>query len=243
MTSGHEPTQWDPTGLRRTWEALGAEDPFWAVLAASHAHGGAWDEAEFWETGRAQVAATLELLRTRGIAYERDVALDFGCGVGRLAGPFADHFRKVVGLDAARSMLNVARTKNPAGRKVLYVHSPNAALPFRDAAFGFVYSHLVLQHCGADAALGYVSEFARVLRPGGLAVFSMPTRLGDSTTRTWLGRAVETRAAGTVSMDMAAIPIDEMLAFLGRLPLRRELVFTSRDENAIEYGAYLVRKT
>jgi SAM-dependent methyltransferase len=239
MTTG-EPG--DVSHLRTTWEALGAEDPFWAVLAASDASGGGWDRESFWETGRTQVAGVLEFMRERGIAYEPGLALDFGCGVGRLAAPFADRFRKVVGLDAARSMLNVARTQNPAGRRVHYVHSANRGLPFADGAFDFIFSHLVLQHCPAETALGYIAEFSRILRPGGLAVFSMPTRLGDSTTRTWLGRPVQT-SIGIVSMDMTAIPMPEMLAFLEKLPWKLELWFATRDEHAIEYGAYLARKT
>jgi SAM-dependent methyltransferase len=244
MTAPEEPNpsaQWEPAKLRRTWEALGSEDPFWAVLAAPDAIGGRWDDAAFWETGRAQVRFVFDYLGDHGIGWRRGLALDFGCGVGRIAGPLADHFDRVVGLDAARSMLGVARTSNPAGRRVLYVHSADPRLPFRDAAFDFVYSHLVLQHCGPDAALRYVAEFARVLAPAGLAVFTMPTRLGDSTARTWLGRPVKT-GAGVVSMDMASVPMGEMLEHLDGLGVTRERVFTSRDDTGVEYGVYVVRK-
>jgi SAM-dependent methyltransferase len=236
-----DPPRFDPQTLRRTWEALGAEDPFWAVLAAPEAFGGRWDDAAFWDTGRTQVGFVLDFLETRGIRFGRRLALDFGCGVGRLCGPFADHFDHVVGLDVARSMLEVARTRNPAGRRVPYVQSASRTLPFSSGAFDFVFSHLVLQHCGAEAALGYAAEFARVLAPGGVTVFTMPSRLGASTTRTWRGRPVETRR-GVVSMDMAAVPRAEMLALLGRLPVSVALDFTSLDETGVEYGVYVARK-
>jgi SAM-dependent methyltransferase len=232
---------WDSRTQRRTWEALGSQDPLWAVLSEPEAIGGRWDDGAFWETGRVQVAFVFQYLAAKGIAFRRGVALDFGCGVGRLAGPFAEHFARVVGLDIAKSMLDVARTRNPAGRRVGYVQSAATRLPFRDAAFDFVFSHLVLQHCPGDAVESYVAEFARVLANEGVATFTMPARLGETTTRAWRGRAVETRE-GVVSMDMVAIPMTEILALIAKLPVRLELVFTSLDETGVEYGVYVMRK-
>src|SRR5262245_27527552 len=119
---------WDPVFLRKSWEALGAHDPLWAVLAAPESAGGAWDDDAFWETGRQQVRAVMAFLEGQGVRFERGRMLDFGCGVGRLSAPFAEHFAMVVGLDAARTMIDGARSRNPAGRRARYVHSANPAL-------------------------------------------------------------------------------------------------------------------
>jgi SAM-dependent methyltransferase len=47
---------------------------------------------------------------------------------------------------------------------------------FSDDTFDFVYSSLVLQHMRPEYSKNYIKEFLRVLAPGGLAVFQIPSR-------------------------------------------------------------------
>jgi SAM-dependent methyltransferase len=51
-----------------------------------------------------------------------------------------------------------------------------------------VYSWLVLQHMPRQLALGYISEFARVTKPGGVMVFQVPDRRQSSETDERNGR-------------------------------------------------------
>ncbi|HLJ97872.1 MAG TPA: methyltransferase domain-containing protein [Gemmataceae bacterium] len=46
---------------------------------------------------------------------------------------------------------------------------------FHDDTFDFVYSRLVLQHMKPEYSLNYIKEFLRVLAPGGLLVFQIPS--------------------------------------------------------------------
>ena len=55
--------------------------------------------------------------------------------------------------------------------------SPDLSM-FPDETFDFVYSNIVLQHMPFDLSTGYMREFVRVLRPGGVAVFTCPSRPG-----------------------------------------------------------------
>lgn len=48
------------------------------------------------------------------------------------------------------------------------------ALPFADASFPFVYSVSVLEHIGDDGDTRAIREIARVLKPGGQAVITLP---------------------------------------------------------------------
>ena len=48
---------------------------------------------------------------------------------------------------------------------------------FATDSFDLVYSWIVLQHLPPRIATRYISEFARVIRPGGLACFQLPSRL------------------------------------------------------------------
>jgi SAM-dependent methyltransferase len=73
-------------------------------------------------------------------------------------------------------MIDGARRLNQHGDRVHYHvnHDPNLSL-FEDSSFDFVYSALVLQHMEPRYATSYVEEFARVLAPGGVAMFQLPS--------------------------------------------------------------------
>ena len=60
-------------------------------------------------------------------------------------------------------------------------------LPFADESMDVVSSQQVLEHVHPDALHAFYSEEKRVLKPGGVAMHSIPHRLGpfDSHTRTW----------------------------------------------------------
>jgi SAM-dependent methyltransferase len=73
-------------------------------------------------------------------------------------------------------MIELARQKNRHGDRVRYVCNPRPDLSaFGDGAFAFVQTAIVLQHMRPQYALAYIREFLRVLRPGGLLFFQIPT--------------------------------------------------------------------
>ncbi len=47
----------------------------------------------------------------------------------------------------------------------------------RPGGFDLIYSSIVLQHIPEKYARAYIAEFIRVLRPGGIAVFQLPSKL------------------------------------------------------------------
>ena len=59
-----------------------------------------------------------------------------------------------------------------------YVVGDARFLPFRDEAFGVVFSYSVLQHLSKEDARAAVAEAGRVLRPGGQSLIQMPNWLG-----------------------------------------------------------------
>jgi len=155
-----------------TWQQLGKDDPLWAVLTRPDRRR-SWDLQEFLATGRAKVADTLAAVTaTTGWDGPYGDALDFGCGVGRLTRALSERFATVTGVDIAESMLERAREINADRPNCRFVHNQRADLStFEDESFDFVLSAITLQHIPPDAALGYIGEFVRVLRPVGIAVF------------------------------------------------------------------------
>jgi SAM-dependent methyltransferase len=161
--------------LRTNWEAFGREDPLWAILALPGKRFGRWEMKEFFDTGVAEVRELMRRLEGIGYPKGRERALDFGCGVGRLTQALAGHFTEVVGVDIAESMLRRARALNRFGVRCSYVHNDRrdlAVLGGRE--FDLIYTAYVLQHMEPSYAGGYVAEFVRLLRSGGVAVFQMP---------------------------------------------------------------------
>jgi ubiquinone/menaquinone biosynthesis C-methylase UbiE len=95
------------------------------------------------------------------------VALDAACGTGRHALALSELGHRVIGVDATEAMLAVARQKVPGAD---FRTGRLEALPVDGVSVDVVTCALALTH--VDELAPVISEFARVLRPGGRAVLS-----------------------------------------------------------------------
>ncbi|HEY1575313.1 MAG TPA: methyltransferase domain-containing protein [Pseudonocardiaceae bacterium] len=162
-------------GVRDVWERLGADDPYWAVLTEDTFHGGN-GRAEFFEIGRQEVRDALAVLDRHG-RPRGDVAVDFGCGVGRLTYALGEHFARVVGVDVAASMIDEANAHNSVPERVRFVHNTSTALPFADNSVDLVLSIITMQHMPPSLSLRYLLDMVRITRPGGHLMFQLPSHL------------------------------------------------------------------
>jgi SAM-dependent methyltransferase len=173
--------------LRRSeenWELLARSEPYYAVLTEDSFLGAAASpEAmrQFFSAGEAEAAWLLAL--AGGVAsgsFRPASALDFGCGVGRLAIPMARRIARVVGVDVAPTMIELARRHGDAAgianAEFLTLHDARS----RAQSFDFVYSLIVFQHIppasgyelmdwllGRVSAGGVAALHIAVSRPGG----------------------------------------------------------------------------
>jgi FkbM family methyltransferase len=167
--------------LRHVWQTLGREDPLWAVLSQADKRGGRWQPDEFLATGRAEIDTQMHMLAARGLPAGHTLALDFGCGAGRLSRALAAHFDHVAGVDVSPSMLETARALNADVPNIEFRENLSSRLDdIADGSVDFVYSNMTLQHIPASLAAGYVDEFFRVLAPGGVAVFQFVAGADES---------------------------------------------------------------
>jgi SAM-dependent methyltransferase len=144
--------------LRGAWEAEAAN---WVAWARRPGHD------SYWRFHRDRF---LELLPPPG-----RLALDVGCGEGRLPRDLAARGYTVAGVDASPTLIAHAREADPGGD---YRVADAASLPFADGAFDMVTAFMSLHD--VDDMPGAVGEIARVLAPDGRACLAIVHPIGSA---------------------------------------------------------------
>jgi ubiquinone/menaquinone biosynthesis C-methylase UbiE len=212
----------------RDWNELAELDPYWAILTSPGTRFGGWDSDEFFATGAAEIDVVMRHAAELGHPQGRARALDFGCGLGRVTRPLAGHFDECVGVDISEGMVRQARELNadvPGASFV--VNAADDLRRFNDASFDLVYSVIVLQHVPDRGAIEcYIAEFCRVLRPGGLAIFQLPSHIPKIFRLQWrrrlylalrgvgVGAAFLYRRLHLLPIAMSSIPEDDLVALV-----------------------------
>jgi malonyl-CoA O-methyltransferase len=131
--------------------------------------------------------------RLDDLTIEPKCVLDLGAGTGHATRALKRKFPQalVIASDIAEGMLSRAESQSRWLRRFERVRADAYSLPFRSDAFDLVFSSLMLQWC--DDLDAVFSEISRVLRPGGLLLFST---FGP-------GTLAELRAAWAESGDVA----------------------------------------
>jgi len=164
---------------------------FHGQLAAS------WERRYEKRSFQARQAVLVECLESRDLAGTS--WLDAGCGTGTLSRFLAGRGCRVLGVDAAMAMVEVADQLALHGDQSVHLKFERvetiAQLPLANEACDGVLCSSVLEYVSdVDACL---REFARVLRPGGLLLVSVPnrhsivrlTQAGCFRLGKWLGRS------------------------------------------------------
>ncbi|MDR4307442.1 bifunctional 2-polyprenyl-6-hydroxyphenol methylase/3-demethylubiquinol 3-O-methyltransferase UbiG [Chelatococcus sambhunathii] len=101
--------------------------------------------------------------------------LDVGCGAGVLAEPLARLGAQVTGVDPASDLIEVARAHaEESGLQIDYRAGAAEDLVAEGASFDIVVASEVVEHV-ADVD-GFVATIGRLVKPGGLALFSTINR-------------------------------------------------------------------
>jgi ubiquinone/menaquinone biosynthesis C-methylase UbiE len=107
--------------------------------------------------------------------------LDVGCGDG--ARTLANLPADAVGVDLARRGLELARRRVPNP----LVQGDMTALPVRSSAFDGLTAYYAVFHVPRDQQPTVYREFARVLRPGGRLLMTLPGGPFHTVRRGWMG--------------------------------------------------------
>jgi SAM-dependent methyltransferase len=207
---------------RQDWDELARFNPEWAVLSEPDARFDGWDMEEFFRLGSAQIARTMDVGEELALPRKRGSVLDFGCGVGRLSRELSRRFDRYVGVDISAGMVERARTLNGDLSNCTFVINDRPDLSrFEDGEFDAVVSFIVLQHIPDRGLIHrYIAEFARVLAPGGLLAFQLPSQMPLIYRLLWrkrlyrvaraLGMSVErAHRLGLDNMAMQSLPVED----------------------------------
>jgi SAM-dependent methyltransferase len=166
--------------IQDTWEQLGEKEPYFSVFTSEQ-----FKQAKikdnmdaFYATGRHNVEGMFKTLARNGIDCTRfRSCLEFGCGVGRNTRWLCERFARVYGYDISKSHLRIAenyftgqKIRNATFQRLRRVQDIKT-LP----AVDLVYSILVLQHNPPPIIELIVRQFIKILNPGGIAFFQVPT--------------------------------------------------------------------
>ncbi len=163
--------------LRCRWDEHGRIDPMWAVLTDPDKAGGRWPAEDFYAHGSGEIERLMKRLHELGVTDQRQRALDFGCGVGRLTNALADHYEHVDGVDISAEMVRLAAEMAPnRDRCTFHTNVAPDLATFPADQFDLVHCSMVLQHVGPDLTRAYIAEFARIVRPGGVVHFQLPVK-------------------------------------------------------------------
>jgi len=160
----------------RVWKRYGDQNPYYGVLTdPRYLADRMTDEsrAAFFSTGDAHVVQLLDLIfRVVNPEFVVNRVLDFGCGVGRLAIPFARHAQGVDGMDISASMLKEARV-NAAHfdvDNVAFLESDDE-LTEATGLYSLVHSYVVLQHVPLRRGMRLLGQLIDRIEPGGVGAF------------------------------------------------------------------------
>jgi SAM-dependent methyltransferase len=162
-----------------SWEHFAEVDPYLYILTDMKRT----DPRVFWQSGEQLVRTEiLPVIQSQEVAC--NVALEVGCGIGRLVLPLARHFRQVMGVDIARGMVQRASSfaKDNGVRNACFapIAGPEDFLQQTGKYAGncdFLYSLLVFQHIPDFSIIeGYLHVIRTLLHKHGIAYLQFDTR-------------------------------------------------------------------
>lgn len=197
------------------WHALAQADPYWAVLTTERFRSDRISTAElaqFFRTGEDYVAWVFDTCGKQfNVTLRPQQALDFGCGVGRLAIPLARRCGRVCAVDVADRMIQLAR-HHAAEQAVENIDRHLGRLETAAVqSYDFVHSFIVLQHIPVRIGLAILATIISRLEPGGIGVLHVTCAKSTGTTTSrprWLAGVRD--ALGSVYDRLRALLVPQM---------------------------------
>jgi 2-polyprenyl-3-methyl-5-hydroxy-6-metoxy-1,4-benzoquinol methylase len=166
------------------WEAFAAREPYFAVMTAPRflrANLTPDREREFFAGGEQYVEWLVRLIGERLVPEFAPMStLEYGCGVGRLAIPFARRAGAVTAVDRSPVMLETARRESERRDAAHIEFQTPKELFATGRRFELVNCYGVLQRMPPAEGLVLLRRLADLIGAGGVGVFHFPYRTTTS---------------------------------------------------------------
>ena len=157
--------RWLSYRARRTWDARADNEPLVATAAFD-----AKDWETYWASGRRDLDLMLGVAGADG-SLGSSLAVEIGCGIGRIARLVAGDFDRVIATDISAHMLKQAEDRAAVPNVSYVLLGSDLALPAPNNTVDLVYAWTVFRHVSEVVFAGYLDEALRVLKPGGRLAF------------------------------------------------------------------------
>lgn len=218
---------------RDTWEQLANDDPWRAVLTTLDGRALATDDEAreaFYRSGEEHVERIFSAIRAHFGETNFEIAVDFGCGVGRVAIPLARRCSSVIATDIAPTMLALAADRLQAQQVTNVTLQSSEEFVREDKPIDLFHSFLVLQHIWPDDGMRILRQVLPRVRTGGMVAIHVPYWIGGKLPRfpfRWarthlpffnaIANVVRGRPVRTPFMQMNAYDLTAITALLGEL--------------------------
>jgi SAM-dependent methyltransferase len=173
----YDPVEWSQRSLRSAAHLLHSKGLLTVPTSPKAPSLGEEERKRFFDSGRRQLARLAKEIETNtGCKLESRRALDFGCGVGRLALPMAERCEYVYGLDVSLPALREAaqHAKRVNLSNVEFIEA--SRLSELSGRYDLVQSLLVFQHIPSREGERIFATLVRGLRPGGVGAIQVTLR-------------------------------------------------------------------
>jgi SAM-dependent methyltransferase len=158
----------------KDWKKMGRQDPYYGVLSDEKfrlRNVTGEDLKELFSSGEQYVKDSENRIKQIfGQSLADRSILDFGCGVGRLVIPFAQHSSKnVVGVDVSPDIIEKAKArKSELGIHNLELLAYDGIKLPNLSQFDFINSYIVFQHIETSLGFSLLGQLLERLKPGGI---------------------------------------------------------------------------
>lgn len=167
---------------KKLWEALAQANPRYFIFTD---YGRKITDAQFRRSGRTDYR---RFIAKDKLLKSRSNCLDVGCGLGRMTEFIAGDFRKVYGVDIAKTMISGAQNRLKKMNNIRLYETDGVSYPLKDGSVSVIFSYIVFQHIKSKNILKRnFEEIGRVLRPRGIAKILLKNSGPEYLDRWWGG--------------------------------------------------------
>jgi SAM-dependent methyltransferase len=169
--------------IKRAWEFLGKDRAHFSVLTDADflPENFAGSADRFWASGEAEAVRAERILQKHGMSdLASRICVEYGCGVGRITAAFAKRFQSVYAYDISAPHLAYAdQHAAEVGASNITFHECLELMKISIAPCDFFFSIIVFQHNPPPVICELVRRALTALRPGGIALFQVPTYIAS----------------------------------------------------------------